>query len=66
MATDALQLTGGKADIDVRRAGVEVEKALEDMWKRYPRSAVNDLPPAMHLGLTQRYFKTGRAPGRLG
>ena len=62
MATDALTLTGGKADIDVRRAGIEVEKALEDMWKRYPRNAVNDLPPAMHLGLTQRYFKTGRAP----
>jgi MoaA/NifB/PqqE/SkfB family radical SAM enzyme len=62
MATNALQLTGGKADIDVRRAGVEVEEALADMWRRYPRSAVNDLPPAMHLGLTQRFFKTGRAP----
>ena len=62
MATDALQLTGGKADIDVRRAGKDVEEALSNMWKRYPRKAVNDVPPTMHLGLTQRYFKTGRAP----
>jgi len=62
MATNALQLTGGKADVDVRKAGVEVEEALAEMWRKYPRKTLNDVPPAMHLGLTRRFFKTGRAP----
>lgn len=62
MATDALQLTQGNADIDVRKAGPEVEEALASMWRQYPRRSLSDVPPTVHLGLTRRYFETGRAP----
>ncbi|MEE2779320.1 MAG: radical SAM protein [Myxococcota bacterium] len=62
MATDALQLTGGKADIDVRTAGPEVRAALKRLWNRYPTNGPSDLPPKLHLGLTRQYFKTGEAP----
>jgi len=62
MATNALQLTGGKADVDVRHASQAVEDALTRIWKRYPSRMLNDLPPKLHLGLTRQYFKTGRAP----
>jgi MoaA/NifB/PqqE/SkfB family radical SAM enzyme len=62
MATNALQLTRGNADVDVRNAGPEVRAALERLWHRYPTSGPNDLPPKLHLGLTQRYFQTGEAP----
>ena len=62
MATNALQLTRGKADVDVRHASEAVEEALTRIWKRYPARLLNDLPPKLHLGLTRQYFKTGRAP----
>jgi MoaA/NifB/PqqE/SkfB family radical SAM enzyme len=62
MATNALQLTRGNPDIDVRRASEDVEEALREVWKRYPKVAINDLPPTLHLGLTRQYFRTGRAP----
>ncbi|MCB9730721.1 MAG: radical SAM protein [Deltaproteobacteria bacterium] len=62
MATNALTLTGGRADVDVRKAGPEVEDALARMWRRYPRRSLQDLPPRLHLGLTRRFFATGEAP----
>lgn len=62
MATNALQLTRGRVDVDVRQAGPEVQAALARMWKKYPRRSLNDLPPRLHLGLTRRFFETGEAP----
>lgn len=62
MATNALTLTSGRADVDVRRAGPEVVAALRRMWRRYPARSLRDLPPRLHLGLTQRFFATGEAP----
>lgn len=62
MATNALQLTRGKSDVDVRKAGPEVQEALIRMWKRYPRKGLKDLPPTLHLGLTRRFFARGDAP----
>lgn len=62
MATNALTLTGGKADVDVRNAGPDVRAALERAWRRYPHSSLKDLPPKLHLGLTRRFFETGEAP----
>ncbi|MEZ4267298.1 MAG: radical SAM protein [Myxococcota bacterium] len=62
MATNALTLTGGRADVDVRKAGPEVEAALGRMWRRYPKASLQDLPPKLHLGLTRRFFATGEAP----
>jgi len=62
MATNALQLTGGKADVDVRSAGPEVREALRRAGDRYPLRGLKDLPPKLHLGLVQRFFDRGDAP----
>jgi len=62
MATNALQLTRGKADVDVREAGPEVAAALKRAWRRYPLRGAKDLPPKLHLGLVQRFFERGDAP----
>ncbi|MBD89823.1 MAG: hypothetical protein CL940_05770 [Deltaproteobacteria bacterium] len=62
MATNALQLTGGKADVDVRSAGPEVREALKRAAGRYPLRGLKDLPPKLHLGLVQRFFDRGDAP----
>jgi hypothetical protein len=62
MATNALQLTRGRSDVDVRRAGPEVEDALRRAWKRQPLSTLQDLPPKLHLGLVRRFFAEGQAP----
>ena len=62
MATNALTLTQGRADVDVRQAGPEVRRALTRLWRRYPTRSLKDLPPKLHLGLTQRFFETGEAP----
>jgi len=62
IATNALQLTRGKVDVDVRRAGPEVQEALTRVWRRYPRRHVSDVPPLLHLGTTARFFRTGEAP----
>jgi MoaA/NifB/PqqE/SkfB family radical SAM enzyme len=62
MATNALQLTRGKADVDVREAGPEVREALRRAWRRYPLRGPKDLPPKLHLGLVQRFFDRGDAP----
>ena len=62
MATNALQLTGGKADVDVRSAGPEVREALRRAAARYPLRGLKDLPPKLHLGLVERFFDRGDAP----
>ena len=61
LATDSLQLTRGRLDVDARNSP-RVQEAAARLWRRYPLKQLNDLPPTLHLGLTQRFFRTGRAP----
>lgn len=61
LATDSLQLTRGKLSVDTRRSP-RVQEAARRLWKKYPLAQLNDLPPTLHLGLTQRFFRTGEAP----
>jgi MoaA/NifB/PqqE/SkfB family radical SAM enzyme len=62
IATNALVLTRGKVDVDVRKASPKVQAAAERMWQAYPRRSLKDLPPTLHLGLARRFFETGQAP----
>lgn len=61
LATDSLQLTRGKLSVDTRKSPAVQEAALR-LWRRYPLNQLNDMPPQLHLGLTQRFFRTGEAP----
>ena len=61
LATDSLQLTRGTLSVDTRKSP-KVQEAARRLWKRYPLGQLNDLPPTLHLGLTQRFFRTGEAP----
>lgn len=61
LATDSRQLTRGRLDVDARNSP-RVQDAAARLWRRYPLNRLNDLPPTLHLGLSQRFFRTGEAP----
>lgn len=61
-ASNALQLTRGRIDVDVRKQGPTAKVALERAFRRTRVRSPLDLAPKLYLALVRRWFATGEAP----
>ncbi len=61
-SSNALQLTSGLIDVDVRKQGPAVREALARAYELVRVKTPLDLAPKLYLALVKRWFATGQAP----